>query len=268
MRRAVVTGASSGIGRAVATSLVNRGYEVVGTSRNPHSLSERLAGVELRTLDLMDSDSIRQFTDKIGTIDVLVNNAGESQCGPLEELPIDAVERLFRLNVFGAIQLTQAVLPEMRTQRYGRVVMVGSMLASFPLAYRSSYVATKAAIRGFADAARLELSPFGVWLTTVEPGSINTGISERRAKYIEDMSPYRRDFTTVLAALDRNEAAGFAAERVATTVIKAVESSRPRTLYAVGSRAPVAFTLRRLLPRETVERLTARAHGLSPGIRL
>ena len=84
------------------------------------------------------------------------------------------------------MHLTQLMIPAMRARGYGRVVMVGSMLASFPLAYRSSYVASKAAIKGFATAARFELSPFGVWLTTVEPGSINTGISQRRTKYIAD----------------------------------------------------------------------------------
>ena len=88
-----------------------------------------------------------------------------------------ALERIFQVNVLGPVHLTKLVLPGMRRRGYGRVVMVSSMLASFPLAYRSSYVASKAAIEGFATAARFELSPFGVWLTTVEPGSVKTGIS-------------------------------------------------------------------------------------------
>ena len=138
-------------------------------------------------------------------VDILVNNAGESQSGPLEDLPLGALERLFQVNVLGPVHLTQLMVPGMRARGYGRIVMVGSMLASFPLAYRSSYVATKAAIKGFATAARFEMAPYGVWLTTVEPGSINTGISQRRTKYIADDSPHAKAFRTMLKVLDRNE---------------------------------------------------------------
>jgi short-subunit dehydrogenase len=137
--------------------------------------------------------------------------------------------------------------------------MVGSMLASFPVAYRSSYVASKATIKAFADAARAELTPYGVWLTTVEPGSINTGISERRTKYVAEGSPYSAALERVLAKMNANEAAGISAERVAGTILKAIEAPQPKPLYAVGSRAPVVFTLKRLLPATAVERIVARA---------
>ncbi len=103
--------------------------------------------MEYLALDLTDRASIEACARAAGTVDVLVNNAGESQMGPLEELPLDAIDRLFQVNVLGAIQLTQLLLPGMRERGNGRVVMVGSMLASFPLAFRSSYVATKCARR-------------------------------------------------------------------------------------------------------------------------
>ncbi len=264
-RTALVTGASSGIGRATAAALVARGCRVVGTSRHPDTLdpADRVPGVEYAALDLTDPAAVEAFAVRLQDVDVLVNNAGESQSGPLEELPADALERLFRLNVLAPVRLTQLALPGMRARGHGRVVMIGSMLASFPLAYRSSYVATKAAIRGFADGARLELSPFGVHVTTVEPGSINTGISTRRTVYLADDSPYAADFRTMLATLDRNESAGIPAETVAATVLRAIEATRPRPLYAVGSRAPLVFALRRVLPRSTVLRTVARRHGLS-----
>jgi short-subunit dehydrogenase len=265
VKTALVTGASSGIGRATAFALMERSYRVIGTSRNPDSISEdlRVAGVEYRALDLTDVATIDAFAAALPPIDVLVNNAGESQSGPLEELPMDAIERLFQLNVFGPVRLTQAVLPGMRERGYGRVVMVGSMLASFPLAFRSSYVATKAAIKGFSDAARFETSPFGVWISTVEPGSINTGISERRTKYIAEDSPYQHDFTTMISALDRNESHGISAKQVASTIMTAIEAEHPRPLYATGSRAPLAFAMRRVLPGSVAEKIVARAHGLN-----
>src|SRR3954471_4829985 len=198
-------------------------------------MSAPVAAVEYLPLDLAEETSVEACAAAAGDVDVLVNNAGESQSGPLEELPMEAIERLFRVNVFGAVRLTQLLLPGMRSRGYGRVVMVGSMLASFPLAYRSSYVAAKAALKGFSHAARHELSPFGVWLTTVEPGSINTGISQRRTKHIATDSPHRRDFDTMLTALDRNERSGVSAGRVAATIVRAIETRRPKQLYAVGS---------------------------------
>jgi short-subunit dehydrogenase len=263
-RTALVTGASSGIGHATAAALVANGFRVIGTSRDPDAIPvrTRVPDVEYRALDLLDPPAVDAFAADLGDLDVLVNNAGESQSGPLEELPTDVIERLFRLNVFAPVRLTQLVLPGMRARGYGRVVMVGSMLASFPLAYRSSYVAAKAALKGFATAARGEVAPFGVWITTVEPGSINTGISERRTVYIADDSPHRQRFRTMLDALNRNESTGTPPERVAATIVAAVRSPRPKPLYAVGSRAPLAFALRRLVPRTVAESMTARAHDL------
>ncbi|MFY1632703.1 SDR family oxidoreductase [Solwaraspora sp. WMMB335] len=263
-RTALVTGASSGIGQATARELVARGYRVLGTSRSPASLTPRQCtpGVEYLPLDLASDASIEALAERLVDVDVLVNNAGESQSGPIEELPTDALRRLFQVNVIGPVQLTQLVLPGMRERGYGRVVMIGSMLASFPLSYRSSYVASKAALKGFADAARHEFSPYGVWLTTVEPGSINTGISERRTRYLRSDSPHRHDFETMVTALDRNERTGTDARRVARTIVTAIEAARPRPRYAVGSNAPLVFALRRLLPSALVERATHRRHGL------
>ncbi|MGF7122140.1 SDR family oxidoreductase [Rhodococcus sp. AG1013] len=263
-RTALVTGASSGIGREVARLLVARGYRVLGTTRNPAALQDnsRVRGVEYLALDLSDRTSIEACARAAGDVDVLVNNAGESQMGPFEELPTDAIDRLFQVNVLGAVQLTQLLLPRMRERGYGRVVMVGSMLASFPLAFRSSYVAAKCALKGFASAARRELSPFGVWLTTVEPGTIATGIGDRRTRYIGDGSPYTGDYTTVANAMQRNEDRGIRAEKVAELVVKAIEADKPKPLYAVGNMAPLVFTVRRLAPRAVTEKMMARFHGL------
>lgn len=261
-RTALVTGASSGIGAAVASALAARGFRVFGTSRNPAAVTSPAAGVEYLPLDLADRDSVTACAAAAGDVDVLVNNAGESQSGPLEELPADAVQRLFQLNVFGALHLTQLVLPGMRARGYGRVVMVGSMLASFPLAYRSSYVASKAAVRGFASAARRELAPYGVGVCTVEPGAVSTGISDRRTQYLAEDSPYAGGYHAMLQALNANEADGVPPGRVAATVLRAIAAERPKQLYAVGSSAPVSFALRRLLPRAAMERLVARRHGL------
>lgn len=260
-RTALVTGASSGIGRATAQELVRRGHRVYGTSRRPEQ-APPIEGVEFVRLDLTDGASVEALGGLLKDVDILVNNAGESQSGPFEDLTGEAIRRLFETNVFGAVRLTQLALPGMRERGYGRVVMVGSMLASFPLAYRSSYVAAKAALRGFATAARYELGPFGVWLTTVEPGSIRTGISERRTTVIADDSVHRKGFQTILATLDVNERNGTPAGHVSRTIADAIAAERPKPFYAVGSRAPLIFALRRLITRSTAERVIQRQYGL------
>ena len=268
-RTALVTGATSGIGQATAKLLVERGHTVIGTSRNPSKIpaEDKLEGVRYRALDLRDMESVDGFVEALRSegikVDILVNNAGESQSGPLEEIPLGALQRLMNLNVIGPVHLTQRLLPGMRGRGYGRVVMVGSMLASFPLAYRSSYVASKAAIKGFATAARYEMAPYGVWLTTVEPGSIKTGISQRRTKYISETSPHAAAFKKMLKILDGNEKEGITAGRVARTILEAIEADPPAPLYAVGSNAPAVFALRRALPRSAVERIINRAYGMS-----
>lgn len=261
MSIAVVTGASSGIGLSVAKHLVGRGYTVIGTSRDA-STAPVVDGLEFRSLDLGDVASIEAFAAGLGRVDVLVNNAGESQCGPLEELPWDALNRLFMVNVLGQARLTQLLLPGMRERGVGRIVMVGSMLASFPLAFRSSYVASKAAMKGFADALRLEVRPYGIEVTTVEPGAIDTGISTRRTKYIGAASVYRDRFERVISTLDANEHKGVGPDAVTATIVKAIEAERPKRLYAVGSNAGVAFALKRLLPAERIEAIAARRNGV------
>lgn len=263
-RTVLVTGGTSGIGAALVKMLAERGYSVLATSQNPSGIPEtqRVPGVRYLRLDLSDGDSIAALEEQVESVDVLVNNAGESQSGPFEELPAEAVDHVFRTNVFGPLQLSQSVLPHMRSRGHGRIIMVGSMLASFPLAHRSSYVAAKAALRGFATAARQELTPFGVWISVVEPGSIATGIGARRTKYLRPDSVYEHDVATMLEHLDRNEQGGISAATVAAKIVTAIEADRPRQFYAVGSGAPLVFALKRLLPRETLSKIVARKHGL------
>ncbi|ORM30168.1 SDR family oxidoreductase [Williamsia sp. 1135] len=258
----LITGASSGIGAEVARQLVAKGLTVLGTSRKPDAIAKPIAGVIYLELDQNDPASIARCAEQAGAIDILINNAGESQMGPLEDTPMEVIEKLFATNVFGPIALTKAVLPGMRERGSGTIVMVGSMLSSFPLAFRSTYSATKSAMKSFADASRRELAPFGIAICTVEPGTIATGIGDRRGYYIADDSPYRADYDTVAAATTRNEKAGLAVAPMAAVIVEAALSKDPKPLYAKGNKAPVVFALRRLLPRRTILDIIGRFHGL------
>lgn len=261
---AVVTGATSGIGRATAQRL-SADFKVIGTTRNAAHVADPLPGVTYVSLDLGEAASIERCAAEIlthGTPDVLVNNAGESQSGPFEELPREAIERLFQVNVIGHVDLTQRLAREMRAAGRGRVIMVGSMLGSFPLAYRSSYVASKAAIKGFALAARREYSPFGVWFSVVEPGAIATGLSARRTKYLDVDGVFAREFSRMLSTLDANERSGISPEKVASRIATVVDAQTPKPFYACGSSAWLAFPVSRVVPVQWMLNLISRKHSL------
>ncbi|ALG83831.1 SDR family oxidoreductase [Gordonia phthalatica] len=262
-RTVLVTGASSGIGEAVARQFVALGHKVYGTSRNPETVKNPIPGVTYVRLDNADYESAKACAEEIGDLDILINNAGESAAGAFEDTPMDAVEHLFAVNVFGPVALTKAVLPRMRHRRTGTIVMVGSMLSSFPVAFRTNYAATKSALKGYAMALRREVAPYGIRVTTVEPGTIATGIGDRRTVHIKPDSVYREEYETLAAATRRNEGKGIAASAMAETIVEAALAENPKPLYARGNRAPVVFALRRLVPRQAVLDLTSRVHGLA-----
>ena len=259
---ALVTGATSGIGAEVARQFVARGLTVYGTSRNPDAVADPIPGVTYVRLDNADYGTAAECAREVGEVDILVNNAGESQAGALEDTPIEAIENLFTTNVFGPIALTKAVLPGMRERRRGTVVMVGSMLSSFPVAFRSNYAATKSALKAFAFATRREVAPHGIRMISVEPGTIATGIGDRRSIFIGDESPYRAEYETLAAATRVNEESGISASAMAEVIVKAALAEHPKPFYAKGNRAAVVFALQRIAPRDAVLALTARVHGL------
>lgn len=259
----LVTGATSGIGAEVARQMVARGHRVFGTSRNPDAVADPIPGVTYVRLDNADYASADACVAEVGAVDILINNAGESQAGALEDTPMSAIEDLFRVNVFGPIALTKAVLPGMRERRCGTVIMVGSMLSSFPVAFRSNYAATKSALKAFALASRRELAPYGIRVISVEPGTIATGIGDRRSIYIGDDSPYKAEYQTLAAATRRNEDAGISGASMAEQIVEAALAEHPKPFYARGNRAPIVFALRRLLPRQFILDMTARKHGLA-----
>ncbi|MGJ0119519.1 SDR family oxidoreductase [Williamsia sp. MIQD14] len=263
-RTVLVTGVSSGIGEAAARLLVEAGHTVIGTSRHPECIAEadRVPGVRYIALDQTDPESVERCAREAGAVDILVNNAGVSHMGPLEDTPMSTIYEVFATNLFGPIALTKALLPGMRERRFGRIVMVGSMLGSFPLPFRSVYGATKSAMHAFSDATRREFAPFGIAISTVEPGTIATGIADRRIYTVDEASAYAADYEVVAAATRRNEAKGLAVGPVAELVVAAALAENPRTLYARGNMAPIVFALKRILPSQSMLDVMARFHGL------
>lgn len=263
-RTLLVTGASSGIGRAVAAEFAGKGWRVLGTSRTPESIPQqrRVPGVEYLAMEQSDLASVLACAKEAGPVDALVNNAGQSQGGALEELPTEELEALFRINVFGPVALTRAMLPAMRERGGGAVVFVGSLMADFPVPFQGSYAASKMALRGFVTALRSEVAPFGITATVVQPGYYRSDIDGRRPWHGEPDSPYATRRGQVVTAVAANHGAARDPAEVARRIWRLVHAARPPVISSVGSNGPLLRTVRRLMPDAVAERIVAGRFGL------
>lgn len=260
-RAVLVTGCSSGIGAATARRLAEDGWTVYATARRPETIEPlRQAGCRTLALDVDSEESMRAAVDAVeaehGAVGVLVNNAGYSQSGALETLPIERVRRQFETNVFGPLRLAQMVLPGMRRQGWGKIVNVGSMGGRFTLPGGGAYHATKHALESLSDALRFEVRGFGVDVVLVQPGLIRTGFASTVAKGMEAAGegPYAQFDAAVrektLEGYEQGPLAklGGGPDAVAKVIAKAVSARRPKARYTVTPSAPVLMGLRRLLP--------------------
>jgi NADP-dependent 3-hydroxy acid dehydrogenase YdfG len=256
---ALVTGCSTGIGRATALALHDAGFAVIATARKPETLAELSAlGIETLALDVTSEksmvDAVRSVEERHGHVSVLVNNAGYALQGPIEDTAVDAVRAQLETNVVGLVRLTQLVLPGMRAAMNGRVVNIGSMGGRFTFAGGGFYHASKHAVEAVSDALRLEVAPFGVRVVLIQPGPVTSSFVDAAVATIElGDGPYAA-FRTELADRYRKAYDGSGStmevspETVAGVVVRAATSSRPRARYAVGVMAKTLITTRRLLP--------------------
>jgi NAD(P)-dependent dehydrogenase (short-subunit alcohol dehydrogenase family) len=260
-RTALITGCSSGIGQATALHLAARGWLVFATARQPDTLSRlEEAGCRALALDVTDEASMRsaveQVEDEQGGVDALVNNAGYSQSGALETVPMDQVRRQFETNVFGLLRLCQLVLPGMRARGRGRVVNLSSMGGRLAFPGGGAYHASKYAVEALSDVLRFEVARFGVHVVVIEPGLIRSSFGRTAAASVGGApeGPYQRFDRAVAEATERIYTHGPLArlggrpEVVARVIEQALTTHRPRPRYRVTTSARVLITTRRLLP--------------------
>jgi NADP-dependent 3-hydroxy acid dehydrogenase YdfG len=257
----LITGCSSGIGAATATDLAARGHTVYATARRPETL-QSLAdqGCKTLALDVNDEESmvaaVGAVEDAEGAIDVLVNNAGYSQSGAVESIPLDTIRKQFETNVFGLIRMSQLVLPGMRNAGHGRIVNIGSMGGKLTFPGGGIYHATKYAVEAISDAMRFEVQGFGVQIVLIEPGLITTGFADTAVGSVGDLGdgPYA-DFNARVGAITADiysspvaKLIGGGPESVAKVVRKAVESKRPKARYTVTPSATLSILQRQITP--------------------
>jgi short-subunit dehydrogenase len=259
---ALVTGASRGIGKAIAAALAARGYGVIGTCRAPRKLAaaERIPGVRYLALDLMREASVAALVRKVGDVDVLVNSAGVSPTGPAEETPIGKVREALEVNFVNAVRLTQAFLPGMRSRGKGALIFITSMKGEAPSPFSSLYSATKAALRAFAGCLRMEVKGFGITVAVIAPMYIRTSLPQEMLTV--PRSPYADALRRVKENRDAMIARGADPAAVAAVVLRLLGSRRPRAFSTAGRLSRVQAFLARHLPRGLVEANMARRFGL------
>jgi NAD(P)-dependent dehydrogenase (short-subunit alcohol dehydrogenase family) len=271
---AVVTGASTGIGAATARELARRGYHVLaGVRRDRDADAIRAPGIEPVIIDVTKPDQIEALATRVHgdpqgrALRALVNNAAIQANVPIEAFAIDEWRRMFEVNLFGQVAVTQALLPAL-IDSSGRVVNISSVGGKVAMATYGPYAATKFAIEAVSDSLRRELAPFGVKVIVVEPGAVRTEMLGRAIttarEAMSDMTPEQsRRYGGLVAAVNAqalsSTRSGLPADAAAKVIAKAVTSSKPRTRYTVGRDAAMITRLVRFLPDRTLDRVLAAA---------
>ncbi|OBK40874.1 short-chain dehydrogenase/reductase [Mycobacterium sp. 1245111.1] len=252
----LVTGASSGIGEAIARAFAEKGFEVFGTSRNP-ARTEPIAGVEFVQLDVTDPESVARAVSTVvkraGRIDVVVNNAGFGVLGAAEESSTAQAQQLFDTNFFGLVRVTREVLPYLRAQRSGRIINISSVLGFLPAPYSALYAASKHAVEGYSESIDHETREFGVRVLVVEPGFTHTSFEASATDAdspIDGYAPIRDHVKKVLADAIP---AGDDPAVVAAVVLKAATSATPKLRYPAGPLARRLALLKRFAPARVLD---------------
>ncbi|HEX4229062.1 MAG TPA: oxidoreductase [Bryobacteraceae bacterium] len=263
----LVTGASSGIGLAIAERLARNGFRVFGAARGSSEIGKYPAGVETVRLDVRDAASVRScvetIVDRAGRIDALVNNAGYALIGSIEETSIEEAKQLFETNFFGVLRMSAAVLPLMREQNYGRILNIGSIVGFVPAPYQGIYAASKHALEGYSESLDYEVRDFGVRVSVVEPGFTRTSIFQNAPVVTRPLDIYAQLRNRVTESVNRNIANGVDPGRVASVVLRAITSRSPDARYPVGKEARMIGVLRKFLPSGLFERGLRKQFGLT-----
>lgn len=258
----LVTGCSSGIGHDICNILTNRGYTVVATARNISKLDTVSASLKLE-LDVTNQNSIalaiNQITKKYGRIDILLNNAGYSIRGALEEVEVNDMHKMFDVNVFGIINMLQAVLPYMRQQGNGKIVNIGSISGKFSQSLNGGYCASKHAVEAINDALRLELHDFNIQSTVIEPGAMQTNffhtLNLTSATLMENqLSPYRKLYLRDINY--RKEQKRIDSIKAAEKICNIIEKEKFKPRYTVA--VPFLFKILLVFPDKLKEAILLR----------
>lgn len=261
----LITGVSSGIGRATAIKFATQGCRVFGTVRNTEK-AQAIPGVTLVEMDIRDEASVQRGIDSIigqaARIDVLVNSAGVTLLGALEESSVAEAQTLFDTNLFGLLRTIQAVLPHMRAQRVGRIVNVSSVLGFLPAPYMALYSASKHAVEGLSETLDHEVRQFGIRVALVEPSFTKTNLDLNAPQTVRKIPDYGQQFGVVAQAIQKNVQKAPDPEGVASTIVDAALGAWKMRRTPKGE-ASLLAKLRRFMPAGPVEKGLRKTFGLA-----
>jgi NAD(P)-dependent dehydrogenase (short-subunit alcohol dehydrogenase family) len=258
----LVTGASSGIGKATALLLKREGFTVFGTTRRADAVGPQ--EFPMLGLDVRSDDSVKALFDEVGRLDVLIDNAGYALTGAAEETTLAEAKAQFETNFFGAVRVVNAALPAMRAARAGKIIIIGSLAGLTAIPFSAFYSATKYALEGYAEALWHELRPFGIDVTLVEPGFVRTRLGEASQVAAGPLPAYADFQKRALRAIDGAVSRGIAPERVAARVLGIVQSDHPRLRYRVGADATWLPRLKNVAPWSVFAAGVRRTFALDP----
>ncbi len=256
----LITGVSRGIGKAIAEALNSSGYKVIGTSRNIEAISknDKISGVQYLPLDLTISESIDKLIRDVGNVDVLINNAGISQVGPIEDVPMEKIRELFEPNLFGLIHLTQGLLPQMRIKKEGLIINITSMTSRSPVPFSTFYGITKAGVESFSKGLQNEVERFGIKTVVISPFEMNTTIPQEII--LKKNSPYHDITMKAKNIRDKNLANAPDPSIVGKLVLKILKSKNPKFFYPVGKNGLIKSFLIKHAPREFIKKQTMKRY--------
>lgn len=266
---ALITGASSGMGKVIAKQFIHDGYTVLVAARRVELMDDLKAlGAHPVALDISDDANIvtavTEIEDRFGGVDILVNNAGFGLFGALEDVPLDQARYQFEVNLFGLARLTQLLVPHMRRQKFGKIINMSSMGGKIYTPLGAWYHATKHALEGFSDCLRLELQPFGIDVVVIEPGIIQTEFGNIVKGPMQQMSG-RGDYAALAAKVANATANSYkdggasSPQLVADTISRLLKARRPRTRYVVGKLAKPMIWIRKWLGDRVFDRVVLAA---------
>jgi len=275
-KTALVTGASSGIGRETALRLAGEGYRVIAAARRMdrlQDLASRTQGIEPRQVDLSIPEETETFCRTLEKspqpVSILINNAGYAVRGVLEDVSLEAIRRLYEVNLFALIRISQACIPGMRKQRQGTIINISSIVGKFPFPTSGVYASTKYAVEGITDALRLELAPFGIRVVAVRPGPLATEFNEVANEWTGDlMARTDADYQPVYQTAGSKIGEMFAGlsvpgpEPIVELILEAVRSDAPRAVYAAGPFSEELLGKRAELDDDAFYRFMLKRHGL------
>jgi NAD(P)-dependent dehydrogenase (short-subunit alcohol dehydrogenase family) len=264
----LITGTSSGIGKACAEHLAARGFRVFGTQRRDLAAGSA-QGIETLTMDVDDDESVRKAVAEIltraGRIDAVVNNAGYAVMGSIEDTSIAETRAQLETSFFGVLRVCHAVLPAMRRQGSGHIINISSLAGVLGVPFSGIYSASKFAVEGMTETLRLEVRHFGIKVSLVEPGDFDTGLpaARRMTRGSQESPVYRDFFAAIKAAQDKDEAVAPKPQGVALLIEHILRSQKPKLRYSVGRLGQrIVIPLKRFLPQSVFEFILVHALGL------